>query len=379
MNIKKFIKAGRILLPVLLFTAGSAFTSKAERIKPGFSKEEYIQLMGICARQLDTPWTNIRVPVAETDQMLYRSPERGLANRWDLWKHKDSTLVISIRGTVPKSESWLENFYSGMVKANGSIQLSKEQTFQYRLSLDDRALVHVGWLMALGFIWQDLESQLNNYTRSGYRDLIILGHSQGGAIANLLSAFLKMKQKEGGLSPLIQIKTYCSAAPKTGNTYYAYSYEALHFGGWAFNVVNAADWVPETPFSVQTLDDLNVTNPFARADETIRKQKIATRIAMNRAYRRMKNPSQKTMRRFRKYLGEFAGKLVRKRLPEYENPDYAYSVHYVRAGTHIALVPDTAYYQKFPLEHSNLFLHHMLEPYILLVKALPDEPTFPKP
>lgn len=349
-----------------------SLVAQAKPLSAGFSKREYIDLLGICARQTDTPWTNVRIPMTADYQMVFRSGVSGLANRWDLWMGKDSVLVISIRGTVPTTESWLGNFYSGMVSANGSIQLSSEKRFDYRLSSDERALVHVGWLTALGFLHEDMERELQSYYAKGFRDLIVLGHSQGGAIANLLTAFLRMKQKEGGLPSAWRIKTYCSAGPKPGNLYYAYTYESLTYGGWAFNVVNAADWVPETPFSVQTISDLNATNPFVNAGETIKKQKFATRVAMNRAYRKMKNPTEKAMHRFRKYLGEFAGKLVGKRLPGYQHPTYAQSVNYARAGTHIALIPDALYYEKFPASHANIFIHHMLEPYLILVQKLPD-------
>ena len=362
----------RCMWSVLLLILFSQHEAQSVNLEKGFSKKEYIALLGLCARQSDTPWTNVRIPKPEGYELAFRSPVCGLANRWDLWLGRDSVLVISIRGTVPTTESWLGNFYSGMVKANGSIQLSNNKTFRYRLSTDDRALVHVGWLMALGFLWDDMEREIKDYYNKGYRNLVVLGHSQGGAIANLLTSCLKMQQKEGGMPTDLRIKTYCSAAPKPGNLYYAYSYEALTFGAWAFNVVNAADWVPETPFSVQTISDLNATNPFADAGETIKKQKFATRLAMGRAYRRMKNPSDKAVRRFRKYLGEFAGKLVRKRLPEYVAPDYAISVNYARAGTHIALMPDADYFQRFPLSHTNIFIHHMLEPYLILVQKIPD-------
>ena len=51
----------------------------------------------------------------------------------------------------------------------------------------------------------------------------------------------------------LNIKTYCSAAPKPGNLFYAYDFEHITEGGWAFNVVNSADWVPELPSTTQTV------------------------------------------------------------------------------------------------------------------------------
>jgi len=69
----------------------------------------------------------------------------------------------------------------------------------------------------------------------------------------------------------LTIKTYASAAPKPGNLYYAYEYEAMTQNGWAFNVVNSADWVPEGPFSIQTTNDYNTLNPFKYIDVALQK------------------------------------------------------------------------------------------------------------
>jgi hypothetical protein len=60
----------------------------------------------------------------------------------------------------------------------------------------------------------------------------------------------------------IKFKTYCSAAPKPGNLYFSYDYEADNQIGWSFTVVNGADWVPELPVSIQSIGDFNKTNPF---------------------------------------------------------------------------------------------------------------------
>ncbi len=101
-----------------------------------------------------------------------------------------------------------------------------------------------------------------------------MGHSQGGAIAYLLTAHFYNLQQQGKLPADIRFKTYCSAAPKPGNLYFAYDYETTTRGGWACNVVNAADWVPETPFSVQTVSDFNTTNPFVNAKKGNQQTKV---------------------------------------------------------------------------------------------------------
>jgi hypothetical protein len=68
-----------------------------------------------------------------------------------------------------------------------------------------------------------------------------------------MNAQLKHYQTTGKIPKDIRFKTYCSAAPKPGNLYFSYDYEADNQIGWSFTVVNGADWVPELPVSIHPL------------------------------------------------------------------------------------------------------------------------------
>jgi hypothetical protein len=96
----------------------------AQKLKPGFDPIELRELMQLSVYQIDTPWTNMLYPQPPNYQLAYRSPKMALDNRWDLWKRKDSVAVISIRGTTGNAESWLENFYAGMVPAIHQLTLA---------------------------------------------------------------------------------------------------------------------------------------------------------------------------------------------------------------------------------------------------------------
>ena len=168
----------------------------------------------------------------------------------------------------------------------------------------------------------------------------------------------------------MRIKTYGSAAPKPGNLYFAYDYEALTFGGWAFNVVNAADWVPETPISIQTVNDFNTTNPFINAGDAIKKQKTATRIVLKHVYKKLSKPALKAQKNYEKYLGKMTEKLIKENIPDFISPDYYKSNNYVRTGNMIVLMPDEEYYQKYPDSETNIFIHHYHQPYLDLLEKL---------
>jgi len=186
----------------------------------------------------------------------------------------------------------------------------------------------------------------------------------------LLTAYLHGLQNEGKLPQNLRFKTYCGAAPKPGNLYFAYEYEALTQNGWAYNLVNAADWVPQTPFSVQTVSDFAPVNPFLNADVIIKKQKWPKRWAIKHAYKKLTKPGNKAKKAYQKYLGDYVSKSVKKALPGFKAPTYFNSSEYVRTGNTITLLPKEEYYQQFPQDRSKTFIHHFHTAYLYLLERM---------
>lgn len=341
--------------------------TEAQQLQAGFNPKEYEQLLRVSAYQGDTPWTKIIVPRPENCRLLYRSPIAGLMNRWDLWLWDDQTAIISIRGTVARPESWLENFYAGMIPAAGDLRLNDSTTFHYKLAADSNAYVHAGWTLGLATMGPDIVTKIKELHRKGIQAFIIMGHSQGGAIAFLLRSYLQYLD-DPQFPKDITIKTYCSAAPKPGNLYYAYDFDFITRNGWAFRVVNTRDWVPETPFSVQTTTDINQVNPFANVKKRTRNQALFARLLINHLYGRLEGSTKRASRRMQRVLGKLAYKRVQKIMPEYEMPCFVKSHNYTPAGTPVILAPAPGYNEKFPFDGRNIFVHHMLVPYVYLLK-----------
>jgi hypothetical protein len=309
------------------------------------------------------------IPEPEYYLKIYQSPEIGLKNLWDLWLHHSKKIaVISLRGTTADPVSWLGNFYAGMVPAKGKLQISTDFEFEYDLAENPQAAVHIGWLLGTAFLSRDILPKIDSLYSSGIKEFLIIGHSQGGGIGYLLTAHLNNLQNQGRLAKDIRWKTYCSAAPKPGNLYFAYEYEALTQEGWAYNVINAVDWVPQVPFSIQTIDDFNDVNPFSNAKSSIKKQKFPERMVLKRVYNQLDKPTRKAQRKFEKYLGNKATKLIQKTLPEFQMPDFFNSNHYVRTGNTIVLHPDSLYKEKYPDNKEKIFMHHLHLPYMELVE-----------
>lgn len=353
---------------LLLFISLFSFTSWSQ-MKPGYDKNEAIELLKVNFRFIDsTRWDS--VPGPERFELKYRSKTLGFDNKWDYWEDKNGVGVLSLRGTTGTFTSWGANFYAGMVPAKGWIKISEKDTFYYELSKDPKALVHVGWTTALGCLWKDMDSVLFSQIDQGKKEFYITGHSQGGALAYLLTAHLLIMKENGIIPSDVQFKTYCSAAPKPGNLYFAYYYEKMTQQGWAYNTVNALDWVPESPFSIQTVNDFNAINPFQDAKKAIKQLPLLPRLVVRHMYNKMNRPTKKSQERFEKYLGRKVGKLMTKNLKGFEPPQLSHSSGFTRCGNYILLYPDVEYYRKFPQDPKEKFMNHMLEPYLLLLDKL---------
>ena len=355
---------------VVFFLVFFNAVANAQVLKPGFDADEYIGVLERCAMQVDAKYRG-QLPKETNYDRVYRSAVVGMHNKWDLWLSKDkATMVINLRGTTSNIDSWVENFYSAMIPATGYLKLSDTNTFNYKFANDPKAMVHVGWTIGACSLLPDIIEKVRDYYAQGTKQIIIEGHSQGGALAFLVSSYLHYEVVAGHLPKDLVMKTYCSAAPKPGNLYYAYDFDYMNRGGWAFTVVNGADWVPETPASIQTIRDVNPTNPFAHAKSGLRKQKLLVRLYVTHAYNKLNSSSSKAERKYEKYLGKVVCKQVKKYLPQYEQPAYTRSGNYTRAGTPIILQPDSAYYQKYPAIDTNIFAHHLFDPYYYLVKKI---------
>lgn len=353
------------LFILLFYWIVEPVSAQINRLKPGFEKTEFIEMLRVAAGHVDS----VTIELPQHCKKIYRSPTVGLDNKWELWQREDGVAIISIRGTTLDPLGWIENIHAAMVPATGELKLNEKETFSYKLAKNPQAAVHAGWLIGTAYLARDILPKMDSCIQKGTKEFIITGDSQGGAIAFLVTSYL-YSQLGDRLPADLRFKTYCIAAPKPGNLSYAYEYELMTQEGWAFNVVNSADWVPEFPMSVQTTGDFNLTNPFTTITKAIRKQKFFNRVALNYVFRKLDKPSRKAQKRYQKLLGEYMGKIVRKTLPDYQPSSYFQSSYYVRAGQTIVLNADELYYQQFPADPGQLFKNHLLKPYLFLGNRL---------
>ena len=338
------------------------------KLKPGFDAREFLDVLHLEWAHQDSGSRYAPVVLPANYKRVYRSPEVGLRNKVDVWLRNDSVGIICLRYTVGGT-SWLENFYSGLIKAQGTLKLNDSTTFDYKFSSDEKAFVHHGWAIGACYLAPYVTQKINEYYKQGVKEFIIVGHSQGAALSFLMRSYLQYAH-DSIVPKDITYKVYCSAAPKPGNLFYAYDFDFITRNGWAYRIVNTYDWVPQTPFSVQTISDLHPTNPLSIRKQLMKRRlkKPFIRLYVNHAIKDMEDAARKTNKKYHKYLTKRMGIFIKKSLKEYKDPIIEKSNFYMPAGIPIILQPDSVYEEKFKFDGVNVFVHHMFEPYIFLTE-----------
>ncbi|MBP5366249.1 MAG: lipase family protein [Bacteroidales bacterium] len=348
----------------------TAFASiaNAQTLKPGFEISEFKECICMAShfRELPGVDSSYLAPRPTFFTKKYSSPVTAFDNMWELWQRSDGVVAISLRASVVTMKSWLCNFHAGMVGAQGECQIGGKR--QYRLCDNAAARVHAGWLTATLSMTDDIEAHIDSCYKAGIHDFIIAGHSQGGAMAYLLTAFLREKQSLGEMPKDIRFKTYCSGAPKPGDYAFACEYEYMTRDGWAFNVVSPEDWVPEVPLSVQRTNDFRPTNPFTRIDELTDTLSFGNRLKMRFLFKLVSKHPKKAEKRLRKYLGKKVGKMLEKENNTYKLPTFAECANYARVGQTVILKPDASYYERHQRNAKDIFEHHAYKQYFELAE-----------
>ena len=178
-----------LLLPQLL----------CAQLRPGYERGEAIEMLRVNMSFVDRPMEGMHVKPSQRFRRVYRSPEMGLRNMWELHTDDSGTAGIILRGTTVDKASWLENGYAAMIPAQGEMRLDSSTVFPYHLADDPRAAVHVGWTVGMAFLQRDILPRIDSMHAAGTRDFLIGGHSQGGALSYLLTAHLRQLQRSGRL------------------------------------------------------------------------------------------------------------------------------------------------------------------------------------
>ncbi len=242
-------------------------------ITPGFDRSEALDMLAMCAI-VESDDGKVGNPIPNPPPgwaSLFVSPViPPFDNKWQLWKRdSDGAFAVAIRGTVYQAGSIAEDLLALMITGTGTMSVDGV-TFPYSFAADPLAGVHLGFATATLLVAElPLIGILEAIKLAGVgpgSQVYVTGHSQGAAMATLLRSYL---QYGAGVPRGVSYKTYVFAQPKPGNDHYAADFENRFSNtGLGYRVTNSLDWVPQVPFTLEILSDINVPNPLSVLTQT---------------------------------------------------------------------------------------------------------------
>lgn len=358
---------------ILVLTSGCK-AKKLSGIEAGYDKTEILEIMPALERTYDAEDIGgFKTPTPENMQQVFRSTVSPLMNRFDIWLTDDKKAVITIRGTIidTAAMSSAAVLYSLMAPANGKIKVSETSWFEYKLAELPDAGVHLGMLLGLYFMSDELVDQINTQYTNGIRDFIIVGHSQGSGNSLLVTSYLWYLRKDGKLPADIRFKTYSIATPKTGNLQYVYDYEKLTAGGYAFSINNVIDWVPRVPMSFQSVQDFPKVSPFRDIKGFLSGANYTLGPNFEKGFEAFSNVTPKIISQITQDIHQNVYPKIAAAIPGYIEPECLPSFNFERSGVSVPLVPNEEYFKLFPNDpdNFNVWENHSVYPHYILIKS----------
>ncbi|MBI5541548.1 MAG: hypothetical protein HY951_15910 [Bacteroidia bacterium] len=312
---------------IILFFSINSFA----QIKEGFSKYEARDMMALCCSYTFLDIYNTDAEIIPPKYLKrYTSGIFGMDNKYQIYIN-DKIAVINLRGSTDKKISWLENFSSAMIPAKGIIKISGEK-FDYCFAKDSNAAVHAGYALGLAYLHNDILYQINILNKEGIYNFIITGHSQGGALANLLRTYLE-NLSGNEISKDNKFKTYSFGAPMIGNKQFTDEYNIRYcINNTSFNLINPSDQVPLLPLSYKDTNYLkdNIKTLLFDYESFSIKDALSDGVV---------NLFEGGITKSVNLFSSSASKQIAKDLGTSELPQYVKDINYCRLGNTIKINP----------------------------------------
>lgn len=233
----------RILTLILLLNFN---LNSFAQLREGFNPDEAKTLISLCnSYTFLNMYGSDNSIIPKNYKKVFTSNITGLDNTFQVYE-SNNIGVISFRGSTKKTSSWVENVYSAMIPSSGVIKINNKNT-PYRFSKNNTASVHSGYALAVVMLSSTIIEQISILNSKNIYNILITGHSQGGALAHLSRAYLENLPK-GVISPRNNFKTYAFANPMCGNKEFAEEYNYNYAEkNTSYSVINPADIVPKMP------------------------------------------------------------------------------------------------------------------------------------
>lgn len=268
----------------LLFFVFFSLIPVAKKSAPldSINVQEALEMVALCNTfSLDGLFKNTNALLPFGYRKIAESKETPLHNAVKIFK-KDKTLVVVFRGTVSETNSWLENVHYMQIPAQNELQI-EDQKYPYNFSIASHAAVHSGYVLATAYLWEDLKKMFSESMLRGITKIILTGHSQGGALAQLFLAQMSLKTN----FQQFELSNYSFGSPSIGNQSFSDDYNR-RFKNKSFRFVNTSDFVCKLPLNNQTLElkfkgykaqlDLEMIRDLAQLGLEILPEKYRTRV-----------------------------------------------------------------------------------------------------
>lgn len=256
------LAAMRLVPLITLIISSLVALPSVAQIQSGFQPQEARDMIMLCTTHtfIDLYGSDEKM-IPTGYERVYSSVPTPLDNKFEIFR-KGDLAVIEIRGSTASMMSWMVNVHSSMVPAKGRILVNGKK-FDYVFAEDTSAAVHAGFALAVSTIADDVLAQIKELHKSGVHDVIITGHSQGGALAHLLRAYLEHLPGRK-LAKDTNFKTYAFAAPMVGDKAFAKEYERKFCTKLSsFSIVNPADPIPKMPIAYKEGSAFSMQNIMA--------------------------------------------------------------------------------------------------------------------
>jgi len=295
------------------------------QLASGFNIEEAKYTIAMCNsfNFLEQFGSNKEI-VPEEFKLVYTSDILSMDNKFQVYEN-GKVGVINYRGSTNKLISWVENCYSAMIPGKGTIKVN-ETNYEYVFSEDTNAAVHAGYALTIVILSKTIKHQISRLNDRGIYDIIITGHSQGGALATMTRAYLE-NLTNGVIATKNTFKTYSYAQPMCGNLEFSEEYNAKFSNeSTSFFIANPKDPVPYLPFNYEE-------------GKLVTKKKVAGWLLGESEFSLRKLGKDTFIRSFESLLTKYVkgsnsliNKLVSLKLGKVEVPEYVADINYYPTG-----------------------------------------------
>lgn len=347
----------KFILIIFLFSTFNGLT----QLKAGFDKNEAKELIALCNSftYLDLYGDDSKI-IPEGYTRIYTSPSYGMDNLFQVYTHNTIGIIV-FRGSTANMTSWLENMYAAMIPVKGKIKVDGDK-FKYEMGQDDAGAIHAGYTLAISFFKDDLLKQIKLLNKQGIYDILITGHSQGGALAQLTRAYLD-NVSLFKLSKKNKFKVYAYANPQIGNQSFCNEYtEKYCHTEMSYLIHNPTDFVIKMPISY---DD----STFWKEQFAMLLQGDENEGGSNRFVGGLLNLFGDDLTALAKNMAESINKQLLAEFGEIEMPEFRDELNYAHTGN-LTLIDPTEYPEgAVSKRNEKMYQHKPYNYYVSILKG----------